>query len=134
MALQSTIRQRIIEMIDELPGELLPEIARFLEFLRFKTGHNGGRDSSRAESALIDTIHQELPSPDQRRLSHLRQKSENGELTEAEHAELLAYVERVESQDAKRAEALVQLAQLRKTPLETLVRDLALEPIASHAA
>ena len=37
MNAQIVTRQQIIGAIQELPGEALPEIAEFVEFLRFKT-------------------------------------------------------------------------------------------------
>jgi hypothetical protein len=46
-------------------------------------------------------------------LNYLRQQNETEEITETEHQELLIYVELIEKQDAERAEALIQLAQIR---------------------
>jgi hypothetical protein len=58
---------------------------------------------------------------EQNRLTCLRLQNEAGEITETEHHELLMYIERVEQQDAKRAEALIQLAQLRNVDLKMLI-------------
>lgn len=33
------IRQQLIETVDNLPTEVLPELAIFLDYLRFKTGY-----------------------------------------------------------------------------------------------
>ena len=78
-------------------------------------------------------IHRRLPPDDQSRLSDLRRKNEIGQLTEAEQAELLAYVERIEQEDAERAEALVELARLRDVPLATLMSYLKIESPADVA-
>jgi predicted HTH domain antitoxin len=34
----TAFRQEIHQMLDELPGEVLPELVDFIEFLRFRTG------------------------------------------------------------------------------------------------
>lgn len=75
------------------------------------------------EEALLQIIQRRLPPDDQTRLAYLRQRNETGEITEAEHQELLAYVDRVEHQDAQRAEALIELARLRKVDLKTLLNE-----------
>lgn len=62
----------------------------------------------------------------------MRQKNETGEITEAEHQELLMYIERVEQSDAERAEALIKLAQLRKVDLKALINEFL--PKQSNAA
>jgi len=33
------IRQQLLETVDDLPTEVLPELAIFLDYLRFKTGY-----------------------------------------------------------------------------------------------
>jgi hypothetical protein len=133
MTAQTITRQKVIELIDELPSETLPEVAQFIEFLRFKTAQGQAEGASPAEPALLTIIHRRLPPDDQRRLSELRQKNEVSQLTEAERAELLAYVERVEREDAERAEALVELAHLRGVPLAMLLNELKTESAADVA-
>jgi len=56
-------------------------------------------------------------------LAYLRQQNEIGVITDTEHQELLMYVERVEQQDAERAEALIKLAQLRQVDLKVLINE-----------
>jgi len=77
-----------------------------------------------ARERVIDQ--RKLPPEDQRRLSFLRTRSEQGSLAPEEHAELLSFVERVEREDAERAEALVELARLRNMPLGALMAALGL--------
>lgn len=75
------------------------------------------------EAALVQIIQRRLPEDDQNRLAYLRQRNESGEITEAEHQELLAYIDRAERQDVERAEALIQLAQIRGVDLKPLVNE-----------
>jgi len=43
----------------------------------------------------------------------LREQNESGEIIELEHQELLAFVSRVENEDAERASAILQLSKIR---------------------
>ena len=53
----------------------------------------------------------------------MRQQNENEEITETEYQELLKYINRIEQQDAERAEALIQLAKLRQVDLKVLINE-----------
>lgn len=77
---------------------------------------------------LVAIAQRRLPPEDQRRLSELRAWQEERPLTPGEHAELLAYVERVEREDAERAEALLELSRLRVTQKVTAESWVADEP------
>ena len=119
-------REQVIDLIEDLPSESLQELVRFIEFLRFRGGQQAKAPVVEAEAPLMAIIHRRLPPEDQRRLSALRAGKEERSLTPEEHAELLAYVERVEREDAERAQALLDLARLRKVPLVALMNDLGL--------
>ena len=124
MTAPTEIRQRAKELVDQLPGESLAEAVEFLEALCREAGQGSKVATLKPEeAALLQIIQRRLPEDDQTRLAYLRQQNESGDLTEAEHQELLAYVDRVERQDAERAEALIQLAQFRGVDLKTLVNE-----------
>lgn len=72
---------------------------------------------------MLQIIQQCLSPKEQDRLAYLRQQNEIGVITDTEHQELLMYVERIEQQDAERAEALIKLAQLRKVDLQVLIKE-----------
>jgi hypothetical protein len=120
-------REQVIDLIEDLPNEALPELVRFIEFLRFRSGKDERAPASDKEAALTAIARRRLPPEDQRRLSDLRTWKEERPLTPEEHAELLAYVERVEREDAERAEALLELSRLRKMPVGALMAALGLE-------
>ncbi|WP_238360996.1 hypothetical protein [Iningainema tapete] len=82
-----------------------------------------GATSKSQEEVLVQIIQRRLPEDDQIRLTYLRQQNESDEITEAEHQELLAYVDQVELEDAERAEALIELAKIRGVDLQTLVSE-----------
>jgi hypothetical protein len=71
----------------------------------------------------LQIIQHRLSPEEQDRLAYLRQQNEIGVITDTEHQELLIYIERVEQQDAERAEALIKLAQLRKVDLKVLIKE-----------
>ncbi len=110
-----------IALVEKLPAETLTKAVDFLEALCKETSEVS--EVTPKEEALLQIIQRRLPPDDQTRLAYLRQRNETGEITEAEHQELLAYVDRVEHQDAERAEALIELARLRKVDLKTLLNE-----------
>ncbi len=125
MASQTITREKVIELIDELPAEILPEAVQFVEYLRFKA--NRSQAAPPSENVLLAVINRRLPPADQARLDDLRARNELGTISDSERSELLAFVERVEREDAERAEALVELARLRGLPLATLIRELKID-------
>jgi len=76
------------------------------------------------EDQLLQVINRRLPQDDQVRLNYLREQNESGEITEVEHQELLAFVLRVENEDAERAAAIFQLSQIRNVNLSTCLGEL----------
>lgn len=121
MTAPTEIRQRAIALVEKLPAETLTKAIDFLEALCIETSEVS--EVTPKEEVLLQIIQRRLPPDDQTRLAYLRQRNETGEITEAEHQELLAYVDRVEHQDAERAEALIELARLRKVDLKTLLNE-----------
>lgn len=132
MSLNTIERQHVIRLLDELPGETLPEVVRFLEYLKFKVQQAGGQTMSGSEEAWVKRIQRGISPAIAQRLAALRAKQESEELTEQERIELLGYVDEVEQHDADRAEALLELAQRLNLPVEDLIRQLAPDP-ATHA-
>ncbi len=72
----------------------------------------------------MQIINRRISQEDQARLDYLRQLNENGDdMTTAEYQELLAFVCRIEKEDAERASAIFQLAQIRKVdPLSLIAK------------
>jgi len=112
----SDIRQRARELVEQLPGSSLTKAVAFMETL-----HDDSGAELEPEQRLLNQIQQQLSPEDQTRLTYLRQQKEAEIITDSEYQELLAFVERVEQQDAERAEALIQLAALRKVDLNVVV-------------
>lgn len=76
------------------------------------------------EAELLQTINQGISQEIQKRFDELTIRRRADILTAEEHQELLQLVDQIEELDAKRMEALGQLAQLRKVSLRTLMSQL----------
>jgi len=116
---------RLMEAIECLPSQELADFVR--RVIAIQTQRGIPLLAEDEEQALLTVIGQSLRPADQCRLDALRYKSQQGKLSPAEQAELLAFVQQVERQDLARAEALVRLAQKRQMTVSTLLSDLGLE-------
>lgn len=124
MTAPTEIRERAIALLDQLPGESLARAVEFLEAL----SHEALQESEAPkfevdEAGLLEVIKKRLPPEQRERLNYLRQRNEDEEITDAEHQELLTYIERVEEQDVERMEALIKLAQLRSCDLKIVIEE-----------
>ena len=123
MTAPTEIRQRAIALLEQLPGESLARAVKFLEALSHEALQEPETIPEANQTDLLEIIQRRLPPEDQQRLAYLRQRNEGEEITDVEHQELLVYLDRVEQQDAERAEALIKLAQLRQVDLKVLIKE-----------
>lgn len=82
---------------------------------------------SPAEAELLRTINQGLSGEFRQRFDELKARRQAESLTPEEHAELLRLTDQLERQEAERLQALVDLAQLRKTSLRKLMDELGIQ-------
>jgi glucose-6-phosphate isomerase len=106
MVVPTEIRKRAIPtvsyanaLLEQLPGESLAKAVEFLEALSHEGLHVSEAPPKTSEAALLQIIQRRLSPEEQVRLAYLRSANETGEITEAEHEELLMYIEKVEQQD-----------------------------------
>jgi hypothetical protein len=122
MTTSADMRQHAQELITQIPGTSLPQVVAILEDLcRSVDPTPQTLPDQQQEQALLHKIQQKLTPEEQTRLAYLRQQNESEIITVPEHQELLAYIDLIEQQDAERAEALIQLAQIRKVDLKNLM-------------
>ncbi|EGJ30530.1 MULTISPECIES: hypothetical protein [Moorena] len=76
------------------------------------------------QARLLITINQGVPADIQNRYDELIQKRKMETLTAEQYKELLALSDQVETIEAKRVEAMAELARLRQISLSTLMADL----------
>ena len=123
MAISTGDRQKVMQLVEQLPEESLSEVIELLSNLLRQTRQSQPLISSSSEEFLLQVIDRRLLPDDQARLDYLREQNESADITEAEHQELLAFVSRVENEDAERAAAILQLAQIRKVDVLSLIKE-----------
>jgi hypothetical protein len=124
MAISTEIHQKALSLLEQLPQKSLNKAVEYLETLSQNVQQKTVNSSIVSnENQLIEIIQLRLSPDKQKRLHYLRQQNEIGKITEQEHQELLNYVDQIEEQDAQRAEALIQLAQLRQVDLKIIISD-----------
>ena len=111
MAISTGDRQKVMQLVEQLPEESLSEVIELLNNLLRQTRQSQPLISSSSEKLLLQVIGRRLLPDDQARLDYLREQNESADITEAEHQELLDFVSRVENEDAERVAAILQLAQ-----------------------
>ena len=111
MAISTGNRQKVMQLVEQLPEESLSEVIELLNNLLRQTRQSQPLISSSSEKLLLQVIGRRLLPDDQARLNYLREQNESADITETEHQELLAFVSRVENEDAERVAAILQLAQ-----------------------
>ena len=111
MAISTGDRQKVMQLVEQLPEESLSEVIELLNNLLRQTRQSQPLILSSSEELLLQVIGRRLLPDDQARLDYLREQNESADITEAEHQELLDFVSRVENEDAERVAAILQLAQ-----------------------
>jgi hypothetical protein len=122
MTISTEIHQKALSLLEKLPQQSLSKAVEYLETLSQNVEQETiSQGTVSNENQLIKIIQFRLSPEKQKHLNYLRQQNETGKITEQEHQELLNYVDQIEQQDAQRAEALIQLAQLRQVDLKIII-------------
>lgn len=80
------------------------------------------------ESQLLMKINKAISAPLQKRYGYLLTKNREETITPEEHEELLKIIEKIETKNAERLEYLIELSRIRNISLDTLMRQLHLNP------
>jgi hypothetical protein len=123
------LRQRLQTLVETLPEESLLRAESLLTDLK---SAGVSPSTSSQEAPLIAIIERRLAPEAQSRLNNLRQRLADETITEAEHQELLTFIDPIEQMDAERVEAMIQLAQLRQVNLNTIIQEFLPNPQKSH--
>ena len=140
MTATTIIRQRLKTLVEGLPESALSSAETLLVALNQglitavnPLAQTPAEPVLSEEERLIGIIQQRLPEASQTRLESLRKRLAEETITETEHQELIEFVEQVEQRDVQRAEAMVQLAQLRGVELSVIVQEFLPEQQTVHA-
>ncbi len=112
--------EELLKAVKQLPPTELDQFVRQVVSLRATQAPS----LPHVEAELLLKINQDIPTSIRMRYDELIAKRKAENLANEEHVELLKLTKEVENIEAKRIEALSQLAQLRKTPLTTLMQSL----------
>jgi len=115
----------LLEAIEKLS---LPELDQLFSRIIALRAQRKAPHLSAKESELLMKINQGLPAEAQTRLNALANKRRAGTLTSEEHRELLGLVNQLENAEAKRVEALGELARWRGVSVTTLMQNLGIRP------
>lgn len=116
---------RLLEFVEQMT---LPELDRFLSQVFVLRAQRKTPHLSAKESELLIKINQGLPADVRTKLNRLVAKRRAGKLKSEEHHELLELIDRLENAEAKRVEALGELARWRGVSVETLMKELGIRP------
>ena len=78
------------------------------------------------EEQLLEQVYREVLPEFRERYEELSKKLHQETLTDKEQKELTRYTDAMETRSVERLQALIQLARLRKTTLDALMKDLGL--------
>jgi hypothetical protein len=101
-----------------------PDLKQFLQKIGRLVARRKSPSLSERETVLLQSINQSPNAVLQNRYSLLSKKQNSGDVTEAEHEELLTLIDKLEISQAERLENLIELAHLRGTSLEILMQHL----------
>jgi hypothetical protein len=116
--------QQLLDAIGQLDAVELEKVARHVS--RLRTHRKAG--TSAREVELLKTARRRLPRAFLRRYRELIARRQAVTLTDAEYQELLQMGDEAEAFNVQRITALAELAQLRQTDLDALMRDLDIKP------
>lgn len=123
-------RAQAIALIEKLPQDKLMAVVQLLEILAEPPQPSR---ISPQETQLLEVIENRLPEDVRVRLERLRERCEWGQLSEAEHQELVGYEDLQEQHRVERLEALIELAKLKSLDIMGLNQQVQSKSQPFHA-
>jgi hemerythrin-like domain-containing protein len=120
---ENTVEQ-LVEVAESLPNDKLDTL---MERLRKISAERRQPHLSKEETELFQIINRGLSREAQQRYVALRENLEDETMTQEEQTEFLALTAEIEKLDAERLKALVTLAKVRGTTLDTLMDALGIK-------
>ncbi|OLT61856.1 STAS/SEC14 domain-containing protein [Moorena bouillonii] len=113
--------EQLLKAVEQLSLSELENVGAYI--ISLQAQRKAPRLSS-DQARLLITINQGIPADIQNRYDELIEKRRMEMLTPDQYRELLALSDQVETIEAKRVEAMAELARLRQISLSTLMADL----------
>jgi hypothetical protein len=123
----------LAEVLNRLEDLETPDLELALRAAAHRLARRKLGESTGHEAELLEKINLAALGPSDRvRYRFLYEKLQNEAIFEAEKAELDALIERQEQQNVERLRALVELAALRGTSIDDLMKSLGIKSVAEH--
>jgi hypothetical protein len=116
------------DLLDAAAQLSTDELTAFAERVAMLRAERTAAHLSHDETTLLLQIERGLPAKTRHRYDELVAKRRKEALSEDEHAELIGLTDATERLDAERVEALIALAQMRRTSLGELMHSLRIQP------
>ncbi len=122
--------EQVLQGVDSLDT---PELERFLVQVGALLARRKAPNIPQREAVLLQQINRPLLAPPQQlQYQQLSQKLHADNITSSEYDTLLNLIDVLEQADAERMQALLELAQLRHLPLDTLMQQLGIQTPKPH--
>lgn len=115
----------LLDAVADLDGK---EFDQFVSQVLALRARRRSHTLAHQEATLLQQINLGIDPAIWQRYNGLKTKRRAFTLTDVEHGELIAISDQIEIANARRVAALIQLAQLRHTSLETLMDQLGIQP------
>lgn len=125
----SNTSAELLKVVEKMPAA---EFKRFLAGIHALRARRDGHSLPADEATLMKQINKGFSDSWWGHYHTLVEKRRDESLSRSEHRELLRLTQEVEKQEAKRVQALLKLADIRKTSLSALMKGLGL-PSHSNA-
>jgi hypothetical protein len=129
--IQPDTKVAVDDVLDGVARLNTPELEDFFHKVAQVLAVRKAPHLSKLESELLLKINAGYPDVVSKRFEQLLTKKEQQVLTTLEQQELVEITEQFEAFDAKKLEALLELAQLRDVSLDELLKHMT-QPSASH--
>lgn len=117
--------EKLLEAVNQLS---LPELEKFVAEVIALKAHRRTPGLTQTERELLQKINQPVIPEVRARYHALMDKRRALTISDNEYKELLELTNHVENMDAKRVEALGELAQIRHITLDALMESLGIQP------
>ena len=128
----ASVQPNGVDLLDAVKRMSREEFDQFIEEAVAMRPPPKRKTLSAEETTLIERINRGVSPETAERYSQLIERRKKGTLSTAQRHELLQLTHVVESQDADRAAALLELSKFRHVPLRVLMKQMGIRTPAIH--
>ncbi len=117
------------EVLNGMAKLSTPDLEKFLDEISYLLAKKKAPNPSERELILIAKIYDGLTSKTQKRYNELTDKVNEETITDKEHKEYLKLIDKAEKHNVDYLATLTELAQLRKIPIQKLIKQLGIDKL-----